>query len=289
MSLPKVSVIGIGGLGRALTNTLFDRDIPVKSIFNRSEGPLQLAEQLEIEIAGSFPQKAAQLGDLVFLTVSDRAIREVAGRLAGLADDFSGRTFVHCSGNESAALLQPLKAKGAATAAFHPLQTFTPQSGPDSFSGIYFSLQGDKKAFPILGQLATQIGAHYFEVSEKQKSHLHAAAVMASNYLNTLLDAAVETGTLSGLPESQVQKALLPLVKTTLGNIGETSSAEALTGPIKRGDIQTVRKHLDMLKDHHDLLGLYRMMGLQTVELSQKSGTLDETTTAELRNLFTVE
>ena len=287
MELPETTVIGLGGLGTALTKTLVGCDIPVKSVFNRSvDKAKELSRQYDIPISGAFPTDCDQLGTLTFITVSDSAIGKIAERLSKLSDNFERRIFVHCSGNEPAELLDPLRKKDALTVSFHPLQTFTSESGPRTFRGIYFSLQGDQEAFPNLKNLAKKLGAYSFEVTADQKSDLHTAAVVASNYLNTLLDASVEIGALGGLPKSKVEKALLPLIQTTLENAKGMTFAEALTGPIKRGDVNTVKKHLDILEQEKELRDLYCLLGERTIKLAESSGSLDGTNAQKLRKIL---
>lgn len=287
MSLPETSIIGAGGLGTVLVKTFFERKVPVKSVFNRTEKKArELEESSEIEIRGAFPSILDDLGKLIFITVSDDAIEEVSHRLSKLNGDFTARTFVHCSGMQSADSLQPLKSKGAITASFHPLQTFTSHTQPEDFKDIYFSIQGDEKAFPLLKKVAQELGAKTFEVTKEQKSHLHVAAAMVSNYLTTLLDASVKTGSQGGLTDEQVIKGLLPLIRTTLKNNEIYSSAEALTGPIKRGDTDTIEKHLALLDDKPELRDLYCVLGLHTVQLADSLGHLDEPVIEKMRKIL---
>ncbi len=287
MPTPEITIIGVGGLGHSLVSALSDADIAIKSIFNRTPDKAQkLAQALDVEIAGSFPTDISELGNLIFITVSDSAIESTANQLAEIADDYSAKTIVHCSGNESASLLKELKSKGGSVASFHPLQTFTDDSGSSDFEDIYFSLQGDKLTFPLLTQIAQKLEAHTIEVTEGQKSSLHAAAVIASNYLNTLLNAAVETASDSILTRDQAKKALMPLIKTTLQNIEEKSFEKALSGPIKRGDLQTVRHHLDLLEDKPELLTLYRILGQRTITLAKRAKDIDQDTAHKLSKML---
>lgn len=280
MQLPELSVIGMGRLGGALTRAFCRAGLPVRSVYSRSK----VTPPEGFSISGTFPAKKTQLGKLVFITVSDSAIEEVSRQLAHLHSDFSSYTFVHCSGNEPADLLSSLRNKNAWTASFHPLQTFTPQSGPETFRKIFFSMQGSSKAFPLLRKVADRIGAQAFEASHKQKETLHAAAVMASNYLITLLESAVETGAVSGLPEDQVKKVLFPLIETTLKNTRTGSFREMLTGPLMRGDIQTVENHLGLLQDFPGLSKIYRTLGSKTLELAATAGHLTPDQVEALRD-----
>lgn len=286
MPTPEITIIGVGRLGNSLARALA-AEIPIKSIFNRSSYKARnVADELDISISGAFPSDESELGNLIFITVSDSVIKDIAQRLAAISEDYKNKIIVHCSGNEPASLLNGLKSKGGIIASFHPLQTFTQQSGPSDFEDIYFSLQGDKSAFSHLQQIAKKLGANTLEVTEEQKSHLHLAAVMASNYLNTLLDAAVESTSVSKLTPKEVKKALMPLIKTTLQNIESQSFEEALSGPIKRGDISTVKQHLDLLKDRPELLALYQILGQRTVKIASESQRIDQDTAKELYKIL---
>lgn len=274
-------------MGTALLKAFQAQHISIKSVFNRTEKKaVNHAKSFGIRVCGTFPSSLDQLGDVIFLTVSDRAIPEVASRLAELDGRFKGRTFVHCSGNESADLLQILRSKGASVASLHPLQTFTVRSEPGDFKNIYFSIQGDSQAFPELTKIAGTLGANTIEVTEDQKSHLHAAAVLVSNYLTTLVGDAVAIGAQGGLSDDQVKEALLPLTKTALQNIEEQSFQEALTGPIKRGDLTTVEKHLSLLDEKPELQNLYCVLGLQTLSLAESSVQLNRTTIEKMRKIL---
>lgn len=286
MSLPNISIIGAGALGSILTRALMSQDVTLKSVFNRTESKAKdLADELAVSSFGTFPESISELGALTFLTVPDSAIIGVAQRLSKLKGDLENFTFVHCSGNESAEVLQPLKLQGATIASFHPLQTFTAYSRTSDFKGIYFSLQGDVEAFPRLRLVAKKLGAQILEVTKDQKSHLHAAAVLASNYLTTLLDTSVKVAARGGLSDEKVKNALLPLVETTLQNASQQSFIDALSGPIKRGDIRTVEKHLELLDGSPELKQVYCVLGLRTVELAEASGSLEGTVAEKMRKI----
>lgn len=287
MNVPDITIIGLGRFGQAFAKKLNEKDLTLKSVFNRTEEPVhRLARQLKISESGTFPSQKQQLGHLVFLTLSDGVIEDIAHRLAALDRDFSGYTFVHCSGNEPAELLVPLQKKGAAIASFHPLQTFTGRSEPQDFENIFFSLQGDKQSFRMLMPLAKKLDAHAFEVTAEQKSQLHAAAVMASNYLVSLMNVSADTGGMGGLPQKQVQKALLPLVQKTLQNISRQPLDKALTGPIARGDIQTVKQHLALLNHRSNLREVYAVLGKEAVRLARQSENINQEEAEKLLELL---
>ena len=286
MSIPDISVIGTGGLGSALTRALTNKNIAIKSIFNRTKPKVrQLAESQKISIWDEFPASLEQLAPLTFITVSDSAIEEIARKLSVLNGDFSGRIFVHCSGHESAELLKPIKKHGGNIACFHPLQTFTAFSVPEDFEEIYFSLQGDKEAYPVLKEIAQKLGAYCLEVSEQQKARLHLSATMASNYLTTLVNSALKVGEGDGISRQDIKQSLLPLVRTSLDNIEKQPPEEALTGAIKRGDVSTIEKHLHLLETLPELKELYCVLGLHTVEMLTSSEKNELKNLNKIRNL----
>lgn len=287
MDKPEVTIIGLGALGITLGQALTEKGVKVRSVFNRtSEKAYSTARKLDIDIAGDFPSGSDELGEVIFITVSDGAIAETAEKLKKLSGNMMEHTFVHCSGSESAELLSPLRKQGGAVASFHPLQTFTSSSSTDDFRNIFFSLQGDEQAFDLLRAIAKSLGAQSMEVTAGQKSHLHVAGVMASNYLHVLLQASVSSAEISGLSAEDIKKALLPLVQTTLNNAKESSFGAALSGPIKRGDITTVKKHLDILKDNPELREVYKTLGKRTVDMAVDAGHLDKDTAICLYNLL---
>lgn len=280
--------MGLGALGTALAKALAGNGAELISVFSRTFQKAQaISEAYNIPAFSSFPSRAEHLGSLVFLTVPDSAIGKTANKLARISGSFAGKTFVHCSGNEAAGILHELKEKGALIASAHPLQTFNAHSGPGDFSNIYFSLQGDSETFSMLTNIVELLGARTLIVNEQQKSHLHAAAVFASNYLITLLDASAEAGNLGGLPAHQVREVLYPLVRTTVKNVENSSFEETISGPIARGDIETVNKHLQLLDDRRELKLFYASLGLKTVSKAEEAGKLKHASADKLRQLLT--
>ncbi|MDZ7715419.1 MAG: DUF2520 domain-containing protein [Balneolaceae bacterium] len=282
-SFPNVSIIGTGALGGALAKSFAEKGISVYSLFNRSKASLEiLAKEISPSHFNTFPKSSDQLGKLVFITVNDDQIEDVAHKLSALNDSYQDYFFVHCSGNKSSDVLQLLSERGASVASFHPLQTITTHSVPDIFEGIYFDIQGDQEAVSILGAMAEKLGAQWFEISADAKPYLHAAAVMSSNYLISLLKASADIAEMGEIDSGLARKALMPLVEHTLENAAGNELSDVLTGPIARGDIKTVEEHVKRLEPNSALLALYKKLGIQALELAD----LDEETTVKLMSLL---
>lgn len=282
---PEISIIGTGALGSALARELSKKGFQLKSLFNRTVSEAEaLGRQLKVELAGSFPSSENDIGRLLFLTVPDDTIRDVVDQLANRIEDFTGLTVAHCSGNHTSNILEPLKKRGASTAAFHPIQTFTEGSKPGIFKDIYISLEGDDPAVGLLQEIAVALNSNPVPLSREAKPYLHAGAVMASNYLIALLEAAGKISEMGGVEPMVARKALMPLVKTALENASDSDLPDALSGPIARGDVDTVRKHLELLEPNPGLLSLYKQLGLRTLELARQkrdTNNADELKTLE--------
>ena len=288
MKRNSISIIGTGALGSVLAKAVYNAGYQVSGVFNRTkEKAKKTAYSIGMEEYSNFPQKKYELGDLTFLTLPDRHIARNAARLAALYNNFSDYTFAHCSGNKSSGILKPLKDKGASVASFHPLQTFTAQSVASDFEGIYIDMEGDNKAIATLENIATAIGAQPMLISAEAKPYLHAAAVMASNNLVGLVEAATQIAALGGIEKNDAQNALMPLIKQTVENIISSDDiGQALSGPVARGDTPTVREHMQLLEQNPQLNVLYQQLGNILAEIAEKQGRINPQQHDEIRTIF---
>ena len=283
----RISIIGTGALGSTLARALDLQGFPIHGIFNRTLKPAKkLASILNVPHVNTFPVTEKEVGDLVFITVPDEAIPDVTERLARNNWDLRNIGVVHCSGNEPAELLQALHQNGALTAAFHPLQTFNSSSLPDVFQNIYVSLQGDEELTETLEHIVHRLGARPLHLTSQSKSYLHAAAVVASNYIVTLMDLAGDIAALGNIDHTKARRALFPLLKTTAENTTAENLSDILSGPIARGDVETVKTHISLLEQDQRILSLYKRLGQETVRLARQKGTLTADKVKELQNML---
>lgn len=294
---PRLSVIGPGKVGIALATLARDAGYRVHAVAGRNEARSRVAaEELGPDVSVVSPVEAAATAELLLLTVSDAAIPALVDELLAGGRLTPGCVVAHCSGAVTSEVLAPLRALGAlggvdeqvAVASFHPLQTFpTVAAARGSLPGSHCFLEGDANAVEVLEALGGAIGAKCVRIQTDAKVLYHAAAVMASNYLCALLDAALATHEASGIDRETGMAALRPLVQSTLDNIATMGPEAALTGPIQRGDVPTVKLHLTALADASpDLEALYRLLGERTIALATNSGALDRPTQEELSQLI---
>lgn len=272
-----VAVFGAGRFGRALCGALKHAHVRVCALGIR-EGAHPTREQNALRVlvrAGTVDFLAAlKQPTLVFVCVQDRNIYKAAAELAACPAAKRHR-FVHACATKGPLALEELKQVGAHIGAFHLLQSF----GPSPFAwqriaGCFAAIEATGKLKRELWQLARTIGATPFEIRGSQRAAYHAAAVLASNALVTLLDVGARILKDAKFDGALASKMLLPLVRGSLENVAALGTEQALTGPVVRGDAETVKSHLIALtrQDRE----LYRMMMHAALELAIRSGRLRE-------------
>lgn len=289
LSLPvhmlKVGFIGAGTVGTALAIRLSATGYSVAAAASRTYGS---AEKLARSIPGCQAlqslQSVADTADLVFITTPDAVIGQVAAQLKWRP----GQAVAHCSGADSTEVLEPARAMGASVGGFHPLQTFAGvQQAINNLPGSTFAIEAEEPLCSTFKAMADALEGHWIELKASDKVVYHAAAVMASNYLVTLIKLATDLWDTFGVSRQEAIRALMPLLRGTLNNLENVGIPNALTGPIARGDVGTVRKHLTALEGVAPVVAsTYRELGLQTVPVSLAKGKIDETQANELKALL---
>ncbi len=232
---------------------------------------------------------AAGSAKLVLLTVCDDAIEPLCAQLAQAKAFARGSVVAHCSGAlGSDVLISARDQCGCHIGSMHPLQTFpTVEAAVAALPKAYCFCEGDAAAVDTLRELAQRIGSEAVVMDSGGKALYHAAAVMACNYLTTLLDCGLELMAAAGIDRQLAATALLPLVQATLDNNATLGPAAALTGPIARGDAATVARHVAALSGQ--TAALYRAAGLKTIELALKKGSIDAAKADALRKVLNAE
>lgn len=283
-SKPSVTIIGRGALGSTLEKFFSQNGYPVRSVWNSRGGSVAPeSNMVASESSNNLPENDTETGRWVFITTPDDLISEIAELLAQTSISWRGRTVIHCSGNLTSDELNPLSDKGAGIVSMHPIQTFKKGDVSGRFENITISLEGDSKEKERLKPLIEEMGAKHLLLDKKQKRYLHIAAVMASNYLVALM-----FSTENLLREVNISDgfgSLEKLVEQTVANIFQQGPENALTGPISRGDIQSVKTHLDELKGLEQEY-LYKLLGLQALKITERSGSLTTLQSEKLRDLL---
>lgn len=270
-----ISIIGAGRLGGALAIALARINYEIENLAARNYAAAE-------RIAGSIEPKPRIVpsddyseitSDIIFITTQDSEIERVADLLA---DQLKTKPLVfHTSGSLSSEVLHRLKFIGCLTGSIHPLVSISDANlGADRFADAYFCVEGDAEAVKVAEEIIGGLGGKPFFVAAEYKSLYHASAVTACGHLVALIDAAIEMLNKCGLKEKEARKILLPLVKSTVGNLEEQTTPEALTGTFARADIETFRKHIAVLQANvsPEVLKIYLELGARSLGLAEAQG-----------------
>lgn len=283
--LPRIGFVGAGRAGTALGVAFSRAGWPVAMVASRDPG--RRARFTSLVPGSRAVEDARQLledADLLFLTVPDDAVGEVASTLRL----YAGQSIVHTSGALPASALDPARAAGTTAASFHPLVAFADvERSVESLHGATIALEGDEPLLELLGRLATDIGGDPVRLPPGGKPAYHAAAVLAAGGFIGLLDAIAELGRGIGLDERDALAIYAPLIRQSLGNAEAMGIAPALTGPLVRGDVGTVRGHLDALRRlAPGALELYVAAARREVAIARERGSIDGARATELEELL---
>ena len=283
-----VSIIGMGKVGPALGFLLRNAGYRIVSVADSSPTALQQG----IAYTGGRPYRrasdAASLAECIFITTGDDDIAAACEEIALNGGIKSGTKVVHTSGAGDLDLLSSARLAGARLASIHPLQSFADIDGAiRNIPGSTFGITADEDLKDWSLGLVKDLGGTPFFVPETSKPLYHAAACMASNYLVTLLYIVEEIYQTLGLNRQEALHAFWPLVRGTLSNVESRGTIQALTGPVARGDLGTIGKHIDSLKEHMPhLIDLYCHMGIQTVKIALQKETLSEDRADAIKKLM---
>ena len=280
-----VGFIGAGVVGATLAIALRGLGYPVVAAASRTRAS---AEALAARVGGctvvDAPQNVADRASLVFVTTPDDAIEDVAAAVHWR----EGQWVAHCSGVKPAAALHAAQAEGGVIGAFHPFQTFVSvDRALDDLAGIVFGIEAEGSLLPMLETLATELGGIPVQVPPDARAAYHASAIVSCGYMVALAEAGAGLWEAAGLSRQDGLRALAPLMRATVNNIGAGGTAQAFTGPLVRGDVGTIRLHLEALeRSLPRLVPLYCRLGLEALPLAAKKGRLSEKAQEELGGLL---
>lgn len=269
----KCNIIGAGRLGKAIALALHATgQVSIQALCNSN---LASAERACVAIGAGNPVATVQqlpAADLTWIACSDDSIADVVRSLLENSALKSGSVVVHSSGVLDSTVLAPLQDRGCFIASLHPLKAFAADFLDEhAFQLVHCVLEGDIQACLYLTDLFEDLGAKLIRIRPESKALYHAAAVMASNYLITLAACSEALFKQAGIEANQTQNMILSLMQSNLNNINAKNAiAASLTGPLARGDMQTIERHLAAISDPL-ISALYKTAGLATLPLTQLS------------------
>lgn len=288
-----IAIVGAGKVGTVLGRILVEEGESVVCVVSRTAksagkaGKMLKCKNVSTSLAAIPPRT-----DLVFITTPHAAVEEVAHKLAAVAHlRFKALSVCHASGMLTAEVLRPVAQKGATVFSFHPLQTF-----PRDFDvkeivptarNIYYGVDGTAAALTKAKQFARKLRGFTIEIKPEMRAFYHAACVVASNHLTTLLWVLEQMHQALSTKEKRFFAVFKPIITATLRNVERTSPAKALSGPIARGGIDTVSEHFEALQRFApNLVPYFGSMSAETTRLAEAKGSISRDQARALYNLI---
>jgi predicted short-subunit dehydrogenase-like oxidoreductase (DUF2520 family) len=264
---PKVGFVGAGRVGKGLSLALSRAGYEITGVAGRGE-----------------QQRIVDASEVVFLTVPDDSLLSVCKEL----NWEKSKSAIHCSGAAELAVLQSAKEQGAAVGGFHPLQMFAdPEVAARRLKGCAIAVEAQEPLAGTLLHMVAGLGARALRVPPGARAAYHAGAHYAGPFIAALLAEAVAIWGRIGIAEDDALGALLPLVRGSTDAIAHSGLARAMAGSVARGDLQTLRGHVDSLGALDPRMReLYCRLALRTLPLALAAGKLDPARAARVRELL---
>lgn len=277
-----VAIIGAGRVGGAVGRLLAEAGWRITAVAARSMASAEKAAAfIGAGIPMTDPARAAAGAEVVLLATPDGAIRPVCEAIAGSLG--KGSVVLHFSGAQTLDILGAAKQAGALRAVIHPLQSVPGmEQGAKNLPGSSFRIEADDGAQATARELVQALGGRelvmpQWRSDQGSASLYHAGAVAVSNYFVAVIEYGLRFYQALGAEKQEALRAVLPLIRGTLGNIESLGTTAALTGPIARGDAATVQGHLEAMRQRApELLPLYRELAKQTISIARDRGLPEE-------------
>ena len=263
----EIGIVGAGRVGCSIGKYLKEHGAAVAGYYSKSRE--------SVEFAATFTNTAAfpSLGELVeavsmiFITTPDDEIRPVWEKIAG--QPIRGKIICHFSGSLSSVVFSGREQAGASGCSVHPMYAFSSkETSWQQLNQVLFTMEGDSHALDRVGLVLAQAGIRHFVINSAKKERYHAAASMVSNMMIGLYQMSIDMLQDYGFEEAAARLLVEPLVRNNIENLLATSPEQALTGPIERNDVETVRKHLAVLTEEER--EVYTSLAQKLVETARR-------------------
>ena len=281
MTRPSVGVVGAGRVGTVLAAKLRNAGYPIVGVSGRSPASALRIRTLLPDVDVAAPAEVAARCDVLLLAVPDDALIRVAEELASVVRP--GQIVLHTSGRHGIDALAALARSGARTIAFHPAMTFTGTVVDFDRSCVY-GLTAEPAERAFAEELVAALGGTPMWIDEADRTLYHAGLAHGANHLVTLVAQSMDLMRQAGATDPAA--VLRPLLGAALANTLEFGDA-ALTGPVARGDVTTIRAHADALADDPDTGDTYLALARATVRRAEQDGRLEPASARDIRQVLT--
>ena len=266
----KIGFIGAGKVGCSLGKYFKEHDIDVTGYFSKTKSSAQVATNLTGTIMYNDIETILKNNDTLFLTVPDNSIDKLWDYIRNL--DIRNKNICHCSGSISSTAFFDAENKGASVYSIHPLCAISDKLiGYKSLKSAVFTIEGSEKNLMKMRSLFKSCGNDIFTIKTDKKALYHAGAVMCSNLVISLYSLGVKALAKSGLDQEVAKQMLMPLLKGNVKNIETLGIEKALTGPVERNDLITLKRHLQAFADNglNDESLIYNILSKELINIAQ--------------------
>ncbi len=290
--MKSLAFIGCGRLATALAPRLAQAGYPIEALASRDgRSAGRLRRRLGAGDVVS-PEDTPSRADVLLFAVPDEQIEALSTRIAAAHDSLRGKVALHFAGALGPDALAPLKRKGSSTAVLHPLQAFGDPADTDAIlADCPARIEGEGAGLSVARQLLRRLGMKRLDLparmTPRQRRLYHAAASVAANDLLGLIKRAAGLLESLGLEADDAEAALMPIAGTTLRQAAKRGIGPALTGPVSRGDAETVAGHLAAMDRGHRSAGeIHRLLSRELIEIAAEDGRLDRAARQRLRRVL---
>lgn len=265
-----IGIIGAGRVGCTLGKYLSDAGITVVGYYSRTLESADVAATFTESNVFKDIKVLADASDILFITTSDGVIEDIWESVRDF--DLNGKIVCHFSGSLSSDIFSGIGETGAYACSIHPMYAFSDKfTSYLKFNTACLTIEGDEKAVKKMTELfGNRLYHHIFTISASDKIKYHASAVFASNYLVGLIDIAVKLLGECGFNDDDARSLITPMVFDNVRAAVEKGTVSALTGPMERNDVETVKKHINVLSDNSTILDVYKSLGKALANIVEK-------------------
>ena len=253
----RIAIVGAGRLGTTLAERLAEAGYKITEIVTRNGSRSHAIVQRLTRKVGAAARTCGRAkldADVVWFCVPDSQIAVAARDLSG--HDWRNKLVFHSSGVLSSDALAILRERGASVASLHPLMTFVKKSKP-GLRDVPFAVEGDAAAVRVARRIIADLGGDSFRIRKQNKIAYHAFATMICPLLVSLLAVSEKVASLAGMSPHLARRRMMPILNQTLTNYAKFGPAASFSGPIVRGDTETIAQHMKSLDPVSDVKSVY--------------------------------
>lgn len=288
-----IAIVGAGKVGSVLGKILAGNGAKIVAVVSRgNRSAAKTGKYLKCKNVSTSLAAIPPRTNLVMIATPHRAVEEVAHSLATVAHlNFKKMAVCHASGILNADVLEPLAKKGATVFSFHPVQTFPRDFEPKDIlptvRGIYYGVDGNAAALRKAKQLAAKLNGKTITIKPEMRTFYHAACVVASNHITTLLWILEQMFAALKTSEKKFYPVFEPIIMAALHNAARTSPAQSLSGPIARGGVETLSHHFEALQRFGpNLVPYFGSLSAETARLAEAKGSIDSEQASAINKLI---